>query len=189
MATPLSRTVWATLNAAGLIGVLVINGLAINLPLNGMGTGELSDLYPNLFVPAGLTFSIWGVIYLWLMAFVAYGFVGVGGTDARNPVDVIGPWFLVNCVANAGWIVAWHWMQVGVSLALMLVLLGSLLVMYLRLGTGVRAAGSGERWLVRAPISVYLGWITVATSAITVSRTTMSADAFTSDCFRAMEDP
>jgi len=29
-----------------------------------MSTGDLSDLYPNLFTPAGLTFSIWGLIYL-----------------------------------------------------------------------------------------------------------------------------
>lgn len=158
--------VWASLNAVGLILALVLNGLAVNLPLNGMGTGELSDLYPNLFVPAGLTFSIWGVIYLWLIAFVGYGFARAGASDGdATHLEVIGPWFLVNCVANAAWIVAWHWMQVGVALALMLVLLGSLLVMYLRLGTGVLPASAGDRWLVRAPISVYLGWITVATIA------------------------
>jgi len=32
----------------------------------------LADLYPNLFTPAGLTFSIWGVIYLWLFVFVIW---------------------------------------------------------------------------------------------------------------------
>ncbi len=30
-------------------------------------TGELSDRYPNLFVPAGFTFAIWGLIYLLLL--------------------------------------------------------------------------------------------------------------------------
>ncbi|MBK6975744.1 MAG: hypothetical protein IPH28_00440 [Cytophagaceae bacterium] len=52
------------------IVMLGCNGLANGLPLNGKNTGELSDQYPNLFVPAGLTFSIWGVIYLLLLAFV-----------------------------------------------------------------------------------------------------------------------
>ena len=37
-------------NAAALVVTLVCNGLANALPLNGMDTGELSALYPNLFV-------------------------------------------------------------------------------------------------------------------------------------------
>jgi translocator protein len=52
------------------VAVIVINYLATSLPIGGMSTGELSDLYPNLFVPAGLTFSIWGLIYLFLLGFV-----------------------------------------------------------------------------------------------------------------------
>ena len=31
-------------------------------------TGDLSDKYQLSFTPAGFTFSIWGVIYLWLAA-------------------------------------------------------------------------------------------------------------------------
>jgi len=155
---------WAFLNAAGLLVALVANGLANALPLNGMNTGELSDLYPNLFVPMGLTFSIWGVIYLWLIAFVVFGFVRLRA-EGPGHLEAIGPWFLINCVANAAWIFAWHWRLVGLSLAIMFAILGSLIVMYLRLGIGVRPAGAGERWLVRAAVSVYLGWITVATIA------------------------
>ena len=64
-------------NTLAFAGVLIVNFLANALPLNGKNTGELSNQYPNLFTPAGLTFSIWGVIYLWLIVFVAgnvYGF-------------------------------------------------------------------------------------------------------------------
>lgn len=35
-----------------------MNTLANSLPLNGKTTGQLSDQYPNLFVPVGVTFSI-----------------------------------------------------------------------------------------------------------------------------------
>ena len=37
-------------------GMLVMNYLANALPLNNKTTGELSDSFPNLFVPAGLLF-------------------------------------------------------------------------------------------------------------------------------------
>ena len=51
---------FAFINTLGLVAVLTVNYLANALPINGKTTGELSDAYPNVFVPAGLTFSIWG---------------------------------------------------------------------------------------------------------------------------------
>jgi len=47
----------------------------------------------------------------------------------------------------------------------MLVLLGSLIAIYLRLGTGLTQVSRSETWMVRVPFSIYLGWITVATVA------------------------
>ena len=175
----MKRSHWALLNAVGLVIALVLNGLAAGLPLNGMDTGELSDLYPNLFVPVGLTFSIWGVIYSWLIAFVVYGFARRNDEGDGHFLDRIGPFFLLNGLFNAAWIVAWHWMLVPLSLFLMLAILGTLLAMYLRLGVGVTPASAGERWLVRAPLSVYLGWITVATIAnVTTLAVDLGAPAF-----------
>lgn len=156
---------WAVLNAAGLGFALVANGLANALPLNGRNTGELSALYPNLFVPAGLTFSIWGIIYLGLIALVVYGFATAARSEEHGVLEALGPWFLVSCLANGAWIFAWHWQLVGLSLGIMLVILGALVAMYLRLGIGQRAASTGETWAVQVPVSVYLGWITVATVA------------------------
>ena len=48
----------AILNKIGFLGTFVVNGLSNALPLNGKTASELSDQYPNLFVPSGLTFSI-----------------------------------------------------------------------------------------------------------------------------------
>ena len=51
-------SILSILNLLGFLGTVIVNALANILPLNGITTGELSDLYPNLFVPAGLTFAI-----------------------------------------------------------------------------------------------------------------------------------
>jgi hypothetical protein len=47
----------------------------------------------------------------------------------------------------------------------MLILLASLIITYLRLGIGKTKGSNAEKWLVRIPFSIYLGWITVATIA------------------------
>jgi len=46
------------------IFMLIINFVAIAIPLNGLSTGEVPDLYPNFFIPAGLTFGIWSIIWI-----------------------------------------------------------------------------------------------------------------------------
>src|SRR5665647_3362126 len=52
------------------VGMIAANAAAVVLPLNGISTKGVSDLYPNLFTPAPYTFSIWGVIYLALAGFI-----------------------------------------------------------------------------------------------------------------------
>jgi hypothetical protein len=158
------RYAWPVLNTVGLLLVLTLNGLANALPINGVTTGGVSDRYDNLFVPAGFTFSIWGLIYLLLIAFVVYQWI-VARDDRDLFSERVGPWFFLSCLANASWILAWHYEMLPLSLVLMLVLLGSLLVIFLRLGVGAGNATRGERMLVHLPFSVYLGWITVATIA------------------------
>jgi hypothetical protein len=155
------------LNLLGFIGTVVVNALATTLPINNITTGELSDLYPNLFVPAGLTFAIWGLIYVLLGIFVIYPLIPSVRRDAQKVdfVQRIGPLFFISCLANIGWIFAWHYKIVPLSLVLMLILLGSLLIIYLRLNVGKSEAPKAEKYFVHLPFSVYLGWITIATIA------------------------
>jgi len=159
-------TLLQILNLAAVVGAITVNALANLLPLNDRNTGELSALYPNLFVPAGLTFSIWGLIYLLWIVFAIYQARTLFSARKDAFVDRIGPWFFLSGVANAGWLFAWHYERVGLSVLVMLVLLGSLLAVYVRLGIGVEPeAPRGERLFVHLPMQVYLGWITVATIA------------------------
>ncbi|MCR4395201.1 MAG: hypothetical protein NUW07_00530, partial [Candidatus Saccharicenans sp.] len=62
----------AWLNLVGFLFMVTINYLANALPINNLDTRQLSDKYPNLFVPAGFTFSIWGLIYLLLAVFIFF---------------------------------------------------------------------------------------------------------------------
>ena len=155
------------LNLIGFLGTIVINGLANALPLNNQTTGELSDKYPNLFVPAALTFSIWGVIYILLAIFVIYGLIVVIKNDTQKSafIENIGIIFFVSSLVNIGWIFAWHYEVLPLSLVLMLVILGSLITIYLRLHIGKSDSTPSEKYLVHLPFSVYLGWITIATIA------------------------
>jgi len=151
-------------NIIAFLGTIAVNALANALPINGKTTGELSDLYPNLFVPAGFTFSIWGVIYLLLAMFVIYQIV-IPNRSAAGFLKKISLFFILASAANIGWIFLWHHQRVTVSLVAMFILLASLLAIYLRLGIGVQAASWRERVMLQLPFSVYLGWITVATIA------------------------
>ena len=150
--------------------MLTLNGMANALPLNGYNTGELSDMYPNLFVPAGITFSIWGLIYLALFSLVIYSLVVSFSQDTdRQFIRLIGWPLVINFLANAGWIVAWHYRFELSSLVIMLILLRSLITMYQRLKIGMKTASRTEKIFVHFPISLYLGWITVATIANTTA--------------------
>jgi hypothetical protein len=161
-----TSTLWILkmVNLIAFLATITVNALANILPINGKTTGELSDLYPNLFVPAGLTFSIWGLIYLLLAVFTVYQLV-TAGQNVAGFLQKIGPLFVLSSAANICWIFLWHHQRVSASVVAMLVLLASLLALYLRLGIGVSASSWRERLLVHLPFSIYLGWITVATVA------------------------
>jgi hypothetical protein len=142
---------------------LIVNGLANALPLNGLTTGEISDSFQVYFVPAGYVFSIWGLIYIGLIAFTVYQALP---SERDNPrLARIGGWVILANLANAAWIFLWHYLLFPLTLVAMLILLAALIMIYLLLKAMRSAASSRERWLVQLPFSIYLGWITVATVA------------------------
>jgi len=155
------------INIIGFIAVVAVNILANALPINGMTTAELSDSYPNLFVPAGYVFAIWGVIYLLLLAFTVYQ-ASPNRREAQF-LGKIGYLFGISCAANVVWIFLWHYELVFLSLVFMFALLGSLILIYLRLDIGRGKPLREERLYVHLPFSIYLGWITVAPIANVVA--------------------
>ena len=146
-----------------IIATIVVNGLANALPINGQNTGEISDRFQVYFVPAGYVFSIWGLIYLGLIAFAIFQALP---SQRENPrLQATGWWVALGGMANIAWIFLWHYEQFPLTVIVMLVLLATLLVTYLRLGIGRSTVPAAETWAARLPFSIYLGWITVATVA------------------------
>lgn len=147
------------------IAMIIMNGLANWLPLFGRNTGEVSDRFDSLFTPAPYTFSVWGVIYLLLAAFVVYQALPRARADER--VARARPLFVLSCLFNIAWLVSWHALAISVSELLMLGLLLTLITLYLRIGTWREATVGWQRWVLDVPFAVYLGWISVATIANT----------------------
>lgn len=152
---------------AGNIGAfalaILVNILSNALPINGQSMPEISAKYPSLFTPAGFTFSIWGVIYLALLVFVVWQ--ALPGQRDNALVARISPWFKVNCVANASWLVAWHYDQLVLAMILMLVILVTLVQIYRMLVVAVDAVPPLQHLTLYLPFSLYIGWISVATIA------------------------
>ena len=158
-------TLRQTLVIIAAFATIIFNIAANALPLNGLNTGELSDRFQIFFVPAGYVFSIWGLIYLGLIAYAIYQ---VLPAQRENPrLRSIGYLFILSCLANIAWLFLWHYEVFEFTLIAMGVLLLSLIAIYLRLDIGRGEVSNAEKWAVHVPFSIYLGWITVATIANT----------------------
>ena len=156
--------------------MMVMNYLANALPLNGISTGAVSFKYPNLFQPSGLTFSIWGLIYALLLAYLIFQFVqfsNIQQLDTKHLYIKINIIFGLTSLINGLWLLAWHYDQMIGSTLLMLVLL-ALLIYLAKIATSATP-------LTRTTFSVYLGWVTVATIAnITITLVKLGVPSFNS---------
>ena len=142
---------------------ITLNALANTLPFNGQGTGEISDRFSILFVPAGYVFSIWGLIYIGLIMFTV--FQALNSQKENSLIEAITPAYWIANIANAVWLFLWHWEYFPMTLIAMLTILGSLIALYLQFGKTKSPLSSSEVWLVKVPFSIYLSWISVATIA------------------------
>ncbi len=148
------------------IAMVYVNFLATTLPINNRSTGAISDAYPNLFAPAGLTFSIWGVIYLLLAGFLFYQFFAFGRKAGQqngallNKVNIL---FIATSIANISWIFAWHYDFIGPSVLIM----AALLILLIKISDAlhINELNSDEKLFISTPFAVYFGWITVAAIA------------------------
>ncbi|MFZ4371951.1 MAG: tryptophan-rich sensory protein [Mycobacterium sp.] len=163
------------------LAMVTMNVLANALPLNGRRTGDVSDSYPSLFTPAGLTFSIWGVIYLLLGAHVLYqlGLFRDSPDTAEQSalLNRVGALFAISSLANTAWVFAWHYDNIPLSVVLIVVILVCLALITTALRR-VHLTGR-RRWFIGVPFSVYFGWTTVAVVAnITVLLVSVKWDGF-----------
>ncbi|MUG95425.1 tryptophan-rich sensory protein [Scytonema sp. UIC 10036] len=141
----------------------VVNVISNIFPLNGLSIGEISNtLFRNvLIIPANYAFAIWGLIYLGLFAFAVYQFLPnqKQDPDLRN----IGYLLVIASLAQSIWVYLFLDRLFFLSVVAMLGILLPLIVAYLRLEIGKNPVSRIKKWCVHFPISIYLGWISVAT--------------------------
>lgn len=150
--------------AAGVLITIVVNMLAVLLPLNGKSTASISDQFQVYFVPANYVFSIWSLIYLGLIGFTIYQFVLKPAQ--YKIVKEIAPAVILTGVFNSIWLFMWHYEYFAWTLPLMLALLVSLIFIVVKLQK-IKESDKPRFFdlLIKLPFSIYIGWITVATVA------------------------
>ena len=162
------KSKFVAFNWIALIIMIAANALATTSSLNGLTTKDVSDRYPNFFVPAGFTFSIWSVIYVLLIGFVVQGtilFARKSNLTAARLVQEVSPFFVLSCFLNAGWIFAWQYLQIELSVVIMICFLSLLIWIYIKLNTFRSGLKTVHYIWLYLPFVIYLGWISVATIA------------------------
>jgi translocator protein len=157
-----SRTLKWT-NLIVFLATIGMNAAAVLLPLAGRKTQDVSAMFQHLFTPANYTFSIWSVLYTLLLV---NAIDSLRRSDPEDPSVNRARMFLIGAnVLNTLWLVMWHNLLIGLTVPIMLLILGCLIVAYINLE---RAPLTGwAHWLQRVPVAAYLGWIAVATIANT----------------------
>lgn len=138
------------------IAIIAVNAAASIIPINGQTTGEISNRLTVLITPAGYAFSIWSIIYIalaiWIISFwIRYV------KDKQVPSGLIALFFVLSAAFNIGWLLLWHYEIFIWSIVGMIGYLLSLIGLYLQYGN------SEQKLTERLPVSLNLGWISVAT--------------------------
>lgn len=141
--------------------MIVLNTLAVVLPLNGLSTKDLSDTLSTVISPAGFTFSIWSLIYLGLI-----GLTLAVMTKKITLPDRVMIWYCISAIANGLWIVARHYENLHLAMIIMLILLASLISIDRMLIDKPSSIHHFPR--VRSVFLLYIGWVQIATLLMTI---------------------
>lgn len=125
-------------------------------------TGGFSGFSPEQFEvpqdnapiqPAGYAFSIWGLIYIWLIAGAGFGLVKRALSSDWHSAR---PALSISLLMGSSWIAVAQ-LSVGYATLLIWGMLFSAVVALLR-------STNADRWWLREPIGLYAGWLTAAAS-------------------------
>ena len=157
----------AILNILAFATMIGANVLSIFLPLNGKTQMQLSAQYENMFTPAGFTFSVWSIIYIFLFGFVVFGTIVLFKKQhpAKDKVIAISPLFIGVCLCNAGWLFAWHYEYVLLSVCIIFLYLILLISIHQTLDLALPWKPLQQKLWLDIPFSLNLGWICVAAIA------------------------
>lgn len=129
--------------------MIFMNGYLPFIRFGNTTVGEVSFFYPNLFQPASITFSIWGVIYIGLVLFHGLEFIHPKESNKAH-----GGLILIHLL-NVLWLVTWQSQRIGLSTAVIFGLLVLLIIV----------SHEVKQPYARHLLHGYFAWITVASVA------------------------
>ncbi|WP_339868514.1 hypothetical protein [uncultured Algoriphagus sp.] len=161
-----SHKAYAILNLIVLLAIIFWNYWVNAKGLNGNTVSSLSADYENLFTPAGYAFSIWGLIFLALLAQAIF-FIRRAFNDEKDSdfLSQLGPYLIMANIGNGLWIYMWLMEHTGISVVVMLGILLSLVITILNTNMERWDAPRAIIFWLWWPIALYSGWIAVATIA------------------------
>ncbi|MFN6963628.1 MAG: hypothetical protein ACK4S4_07665 [Pyrinomonadaceae bacterium] len=148
-------TLRAFLVVLATIGTIAFNALAAAGYVNGVTPEMISGKYPTVVTPAGYAFSIWSLIYTGLIAFSIYQLL----PGNRERLAGLRSPYILTAALNCGWIYFWHNDQILAAFGVIVALCLTLVYICGKVATTVSL---GEYWAVKAPFSIYAGWVTCA---------------------------
>lgn len=126
-------------------------------PLASTGfNGFTADQFPVPQVdppvqPAGYAFSIWGVIYLWLIIGAVYGMW-------RKPTDP--DWQAMRLPLSISLIIGSFWIAAANAAPVLATIM--IIAMAATAIAAMLVAGDSQQWLQVRPVALYAGWLTAA---------------------------
>lgn len=154
------------LNMVAVLFTIGINYYSQLYTINGNKVSDMSDEYNNLFTPAGYAFAIWGIIFLALLIFAGYQiYRTLVRKETFNFISQSGLWFALATVGTGLWILVWLYDYTLVSVLVMLVILFSLIKIVVNTNMEMWQAPAKTIVFGWWPISIFAGWIAVATIA------------------------
>lgn len=159
LTAPTESRGWRWAASAAIVGNIATNYVSQRFPFNGQTNAQVSYKYPTILTPAGYAFSIWGLIFLSLLAYAVWQLLPAA---RRSPLpDAIARLLVFVNLVTALWLPVFAYELLLPSLLVMLLILGSLAIVYGRARLFVRR--NEAPWWTSIPFGLYLGWISVAT--------------------------
>ncbi|MCD4712566.1 MAG: tryptophan-rich sensory protein, partial [Clostridiales bacterium] len=103
------------INGILLVLTLIVNAMGAIGVINGLSQKEISDMYQTLITPAPSTFSIWSVIYTFLIISIIVMIIKNKDSYYGRAIDEISSLFWLSCALNIVWIISFSYNLIGLS--------------------------------------------------------------------------
>jgi hypothetical protein len=139
---------WLTL----VFTVSFVSSPAFTAPFSGFRADQLPipQIEPPV-QPAGYAFSIWGLIYGWLVVSACYGVYARRRDEAWDRVR--GP-LLLSLGAGTPWLAVANRSAIWATVLIF--------VMAVLAIAALQRSSSADRWWLRVPVAIFAGWLTAA---------------------------